>query len=259
VLRPATPLSDPAAPGFFYSSHGSRRTGRYIDDAVLAHVWPAHHESVQFYGNHSVDVDGELAKRDADGYRPLRAITGDGTLIAVVRFESAEAAQRNAARPGQQAWWQQMKSHFTGPVVFRDCPDVMVLGRGGSDDAKFVQVIQGRVRDRGRTHATAEQANQYAGLFSAHRPDMIGAIRAIDDEGYLTETLAFTSEADASWPECMRWRAWPMTGRRTGRPASMSYAPICGCPTSAAWRRRAAATATRTSARSTRSTVATGT
>ena len=124
-------------------------------------------------------------------------VTDDGTLIAVVRFESAEAAQRNAARPEQQAWWQQMESHFTGPVVFRDCPDVMVLGRGGSDDAKFVQVIQGRVRDRERAHATAEQANQYAGLFSAHRPDMIGAIRAIDDEGYLTETLAFTSEADA--------------------------------------------------------------
>lgn len=33
-------------------------------------------------------------------------VTDDGTLIAVVRFESAEAAQRNAARPEQQAWWQ---------------------------------------------------------------------------------------------------------------------------------------------------------
>jgi TnpA family transposase len=51
-----------------------RRAGRPIDDAVLAHIWPAHHESVNFYGTHSVDVDGELAKLDADGYRPLRAI-----------------------------------------------------------------------------------------------------------------------------------------------------------------------------------------
>lgn len=124
-------------------------------------------------------------------------VTDDGTVIAVVRFESAEAAQRNAARPEQQAWWQEMGSHFTGPVVVRDCPDVMVIGRGGSDDAKFVQVIQGRVRDRERARATAEQANQYAGRFSAHRPDMIGAVRAIDGGGYLTETLAFTSEADA--------------------------------------------------------------
>jgi hypothetical protein len=48
--------------------------GRYIDDAVLARIWPTHHESVHFYGTHSVDVDGELAKLGACGYRPLHAI-----------------------------------------------------------------------------------------------------------------------------------------------------------------------------------------
>ena len=37
-----------------------RRTGRDIDDAVLAHIWPIHHENVHFYGTHSVDVDREL-------------------------------------------------------------------------------------------------------------------------------------------------------------------------------------------------------
>jgi len=54
-----------------------RRAGRDIDDAVLAHIWPTHHENVHFYGTHSVDVDGELAKLDTDGYRPLRAPAGD--------------------------------------------------------------------------------------------------------------------------------------------------------------------------------------
>ncbi|MEV0291626.1 hypothetical protein AB0H36_46500 [Kribbella sp. NPDC050820] len=43
-----------------------------IDDEVLAHIWPTHHENVHFYGTHSVDIDGELAKLDANGYRPLR-------------------------------------------------------------------------------------------------------------------------------------------------------------------------------------------
>ena len=52
-----------------------RRAGRDIDDAVLAHIWPTHHENIHFYGTHSVDVDGELAKLDSDGYRPLRAVT----------------------------------------------------------------------------------------------------------------------------------------------------------------------------------------
>ena len=56
--------------------HGAlRRAGRHIDDAVLAHIWPTHHENIHFYGTHSVDVDGELAKLDADGYRPLRTAT----------------------------------------------------------------------------------------------------------------------------------------------------------------------------------------
>ena len=49
-----------------------RRTGRDVDDEVLAHIWPTHHENVHFYGTHSVDIDGELAQLDIDGYRPLR-------------------------------------------------------------------------------------------------------------------------------------------------------------------------------------------
>jgi TnpA family transposase len=52
-----------------------RRTGREVDDEVLAHIWPTHHENVHFYGTHSVDIDGELAQLDADGYRPLRPAT----------------------------------------------------------------------------------------------------------------------------------------------------------------------------------------
>src|SRR6476620_6719510 len=49
-----------------------RRTGRQVDDEVLAHIWPTHHENVHFYGTHSVNIDGELAQLDTDGYRPLR-------------------------------------------------------------------------------------------------------------------------------------------------------------------------------------------
>ena len=61
-----------------------RRAGRDVDDAVLAHIWPTHHENVHFYGTHSVDVDGELAKLGSDGYRPLRA----DTLTAVLTAQS---------------------------------------------------------------------------------------------------------------------------------------------------------------------------
>ena len=49
-----------------------------VDDEVLAHIWPTHHENVHFYGTHSVDIDGELAQLDTDGYRPLR-VAGPST------------------------------------------------------------------------------------------------------------------------------------------------------------------------------------
>jgi hypothetical protein len=49
-----------------------RRDGREVDDEVLAHIWPTRHENVHFYGTRSVDIDGELAQLDTDGYRPLR-------------------------------------------------------------------------------------------------------------------------------------------------------------------------------------------
>ncbi len=50
-----------------------RRDSRYNDEEVVAHMWPTHHENINFYGTHSVDVAVELSKLDRNGYRPLRA------------------------------------------------------------------------------------------------------------------------------------------------------------------------------------------
>jgi hypothetical protein len=50
-----------------------RAGGPDLDDELLAHIWPSHHGNVHFCGTHSVDIDGELAQLDADGYRPLRS------------------------------------------------------------------------------------------------------------------------------------------------------------------------------------------
>jgi hypothetical protein len=121
-------------------------------------------------------------------------ITDDGTLVAVVRFESKETAQRNSVRPEQQAWWPELERCFAGPVTFHDCDDVMLLLSGGSDQAGFVQVIQGRVRDRDRMHALAAQSGD---VVAKVRPDVIGATIAVDETGFFTETVAFTSEQQA--------------------------------------------------------------
>lgn len=52
------------------------RRGHPVDDSLLAHVWPSHHENVNFYGSHTIDVEGVLAQLGTDGYRPLRAVGG---------------------------------------------------------------------------------------------------------------------------------------------------------------------------------------
>ena len=121
-------------------------------------------------------------------------VTDNDVLCAVVRFDSREAAAANSARPEQAAWWAEMSRHFAGPVTFHDCDDVQLLVDGGSDDAGFVQVIQGKVSDRAAVHALMDRAGE---VIAEHRHDVLGATIAIDDDGFFTETVFFTSEAAA--------------------------------------------------------------
>ena len=74
-------------------------------------------------------------------------MTDEGEFVGVVRFESREAAAHNSTRPEQGEWWKQRQPCFDGDVTFHDCDDAIIMFDGGSDDAGFVQVIQGRVDD----------------------------------------------------------------------------------------------------------------
>ena len=66
--------------------------------------------------------DSEL-KPGADGYLGSTAgITGDGTFIALARFESEQAARRNSERPEQGQWWSRWPSIFEGPASSSTAP-----------------------------------------------------------------------------------------------------------------------------------------
>src|SRR5664279_4636410 len=58
-----------------------RAGGHLIQDEVLAHLWPTHHDNVNFFGTITVEIDGELAKLDTDGYRPLRHIPATASIV----------------------------------------------------------------------------------------------------------------------------------------------------------------------------------
>ena len=120
--------------------------------------------------------------------------TDDDEFIGVVRFESKEKAMANSARPETDAMAQRMAALMDGPPEFHDCDDVTVWGDGGSDDAGFVQVIQGKTDDPDQLKAT--MADDTDNL-REQRPDVIGGTFALEDDGTFTTTVAFTDEASA--------------------------------------------------------------
>jgi hypothetical protein len=60
-------------------------------------------------------------------------LSDDGQVVLVVRFESAEAAERNAARPEQDRSWQETRGLFDGEPRFLESTDVMVETVGDPD------------------------------------------------------------------------------------------------------------------------------
>ena len=121
-------------------------------------------------------------------------VTEDGQFIAVVRFESEEAARRNSERPEQGQWWAQTEKLFDGAATFRDSSDVTVDLHGDPDRAGFVQIMQGRSSDPDRAkQLMAQDEDKWAAL----RPDMVGSAVIGHDGGAYTMVMYFTSEAEA--------------------------------------------------------------
>jgi hypothetical protein len=135
----------------------------------------------------------DLAPQASGWLGTTAGTTADGRFVAAVRFDSAESARRNADRPAQSQWWEKTSALFTGEVTFHDCTEVLTLGDGGSDDAGFVQVIEGQAEpDRLRTMA-AESAS----ALRVYRPDVLGGTIGLHGDGGFTEVVYFTSEAAA--------------------------------------------------------------
>jgi hypothetical protein len=119
-------------------------------------------------------------------------VTADGHFVGLARFESADAARANSERPEQGAWWQEAEQCFDGPVTFHDCTEIDVYRSGGSDDAGFVQVMQGHA-DRERLR---DMDAKFEDRLAEMRPDLLGSVRAWDGDEY-TEAAYFSTEAEA--------------------------------------------------------------
>jgi hypothetical protein len=122
-------------------------------------------------------------------------VTADGTAILVARFADRAAAEANNARPEQTAWFEAHgATMFDGEPIFIESDDVEEFLGGGSDDAGFVQITQGRIADR---EAWAAFEASTIDQLQAARPDLIGGLRVWHDDGRCTDINYFTSEAEA--------------------------------------------------------------
>jgi hypothetical protein len=144
-----------------------------------------------------LDEWAERLAPTAEGWLGSTAgVTDDGTFVAIARFESADAAQRNSGKAQQGEWWSGMSKLFTGDATFHDCKEVDLSSGGGSDQAGFVQVIQGRTDDVARLRQLSKAFDE---RFPDLRQDLLGSTAAIHDggNGEFTVVAYFTSEDEA--------------------------------------------------------------
>ena len=121
-------------------------------------------------------------------------VTEDGDMIALVRFESEEAAQQNSDRPEQSQWWEKMASYFTEDPTFHNSTHVVVDTPGDPARAGFVQVMQGRTSDPERAR---EMMSDDSADMREHRPDILGSVAVEHDGDAWTMAMYFTSEEEA--------------------------------------------------------------
>jgi hypothetical protein len=160
---------------------------------------------VQVIKSRTSDPDGLLrqAQRWSSDVRPdaigflggTFGIADDGTFVALARFEDEASARANSERPEQQAWWEETTHLVDDDPTFRESSDVTMLFDGGSDDAGFVQVMEGKVSDRAK--AEAWETPELLARLHAARPDLLGGLRVWLADGEFVEAAYFTSETDA--------------------------------------------------------------
>lgn len=122
--------------------------------------------------------------------------TDDNQFVGVVRFDSKASCDAYCERGGSALWWAAASDLFDGTPEIHQSDDVSIMLDGGSDDAGFVQIMRGHVKDADRLRRMTTDQEMTAMLHQA-RPDVIGSTLIIEDDGTFIETIFFTSEDEA--------------------------------------------------------------
>ena len=121
-------------------------------------------------------------------------LTNDGRMILAARFDSEAAARRNSDRPEQGEFWSRLESHLDGADFFESTDVTTSQSGGGSDDAGFVQVMQGKVNDIEAARALGKRMEEE---MPGRRPDVIGDVNVMSEDGTFYNLIYFTSQEEA--------------------------------------------------------------
>lgn len=132
---------------------------------------------------------------DAIGYLGVTAgVTADGRAFTLVRFEDEESARANSDRPEQGAWFEKhLATAYDAPPAFIESSDTTEFMGGGSNDARFVQVMKSTGVDRAEVERIDAIFEEHVGA----RPDILGGLRVWTGPDSCIDTMYFTSEAEA--------------------------------------------------------------
>jgi hypothetical protein len=148
-------------------------------------------------------------------------VTDDGRAIALVRFESEQAARNNSDRPEQDQWWAHTSKLFDGEPTFTESSDVTLDLAGDPGQAGFVQIMKGRGNDPDRARELMAQDSDAWAVF---RPEILGSLGVGHPGGAYTMALYFTSEEAAREgerkepPENLRAQMEEMAALTVGEP-----------------------------------------
>jgi hypothetical protein len=137
---------------------------------------------------------GDLAGEATGWLGSTAGVTDDGTFLLVARFENEESARENSDRHEQDQWWSETSRLFRGEATFYESTEVDLDLMGDPDQAGFVQLIRQKVTDPDRVR---ELMKTDVGEFRDFRPDLLGTLTAVHDDGMMTTVAYFTSEEEA--------------------------------------------------------------
>jgi len=129
--------------------------------------------------------------------------TDDNRFVGIVRFTDSQACIEAAQRPFAASFWAQALELLDSDVEIHQSDDVTLMFDGGSEDAGFVQVLTGQLKDAAQMRYLVADQDMTA-MLHATRPEILGATLAISQDGTFTETIAFTDEALARRGEAIR-------------------------------------------------------